>query len=302
MKIDRLLAILHILSELPRVTAPELAGRLEVSRRTINRDIEVLCQAGFPIVTQQGSNGGISLPEGYRLDKSPLKREEWKTILAGIKGLSTVDQSAATKELLKRLTGSQELSGNQGDFIRIDLASYYKDSLSPKIALLRQAVNENRLVTFRYYSGNGIRSRIVEPYYVIYQWSSWYLCAYCREKEAYRLFKLNRLWALSLLEQHYEVRTGLPEHENSIGYMTDENPVTVLIHPEAEYILVEEYGPDCYTRAENGWLLYHGGYTNRDYMIRWLLGFGEQAKVIAPPDLKHEIIEKLQKMQEAYRT
>ena len=66
MKIDRLIGILSILLQEEKTTAPELAERFEVSRRTINRDIEDLCKAGIPIRTAQGTGGGISIMDGYR--------------------------------------------------------------------------------------------------------------------------------------------------------------------------------------------------------------------------------------------
>ena len=67
MKLDRLIGILSILLQRERVTAPELAERFEVSRRTIQRDVEALCRAGIPLVTVQGARGGISILEGYRV-------------------------------------------------------------------------------------------------------------------------------------------------------------------------------------------------------------------------------------------
>ena len=72
MKLDRLLGILTVLLQNDRVTAPYLAEKFEVSRRTISRDIDALCQAGIPIVTHQGTGGGISIAEGFKLDKHVL--------------------------------------------------------------------------------------------------------------------------------------------------------------------------------------------------------------------------------------
>ncbi|MBR5897226.1 MAG: HTH domain-containing protein, partial [Lachnospiraceae bacterium] len=72
MKIDRLIGILSILLQKDMVTAPELADYFEVSRRTINRDIEALSQAGIPIHTTQGTGGGISIMNGYRMDRTLL--------------------------------------------------------------------------------------------------------------------------------------------------------------------------------------------------------------------------------------
>ena len=66
MKMDRLIGILSILLQQERVTAPYLAEKFEVSRRTISRDIEDLCKAGIPLVTSQGAGGGISIMEGYK--------------------------------------------------------------------------------------------------------------------------------------------------------------------------------------------------------------------------------------------
>ena len=83
MKIDRLIGILSILLQRSSVTAPELAERFEVSRRTINRDVEALCQAGIPIVTRQGAGGGISIMEGYRMDRTLLSVADMQAILAG---------------------------------------------------------------------------------------------------------------------------------------------------------------------------------------------------------------------------
>jgi len=76
MKIDRLIGILTILMQKEKVTAPYLAEKFEVSRRTINRDIEDMCKAGIPIVTLQGKNGGISIMEGYQIDKTLLTNDD----------------------------------------------------------------------------------------------------------------------------------------------------------------------------------------------------------------------------------
>ena len=72
MKTDRLIGILSILLQEEKTTAPELAEKFEVSRRTINRDIEDLCKAGIPIRTAQGTGGGISIMDGYRMDRTIL--------------------------------------------------------------------------------------------------------------------------------------------------------------------------------------------------------------------------------------
>ena len=91
MKIDRQIGILSVLLQRETVTAPFLAGQFEVSRRTINRDIDDLCKAGIPIVTRQGIKGGISIMEGYKIDKTLLSCVEMQDILAGLGGLDSVN-------------------------------------------------------------------------------------------------------------------------------------------------------------------------------------------------------------------
>ena len=93
MKIDRLIGILTILMKKEKVTAPYLAEKFEVSRRTINRDIEDMCKAGIPIVTIQGKNGGISIMEGYQIDKTLLTNDDMDSILSALKGLDSVSNT-----------------------------------------------------------------------------------------------------------------------------------------------------------------------------------------------------------------
>ena len=80
MKIDRLIGIITILLQKEKTTAPELAERFEVSRRTINRDIEDICKAGIPVISTQGYGGGFSIAEGYKLDKSLFTNDELQAV------------------------------------------------------------------------------------------------------------------------------------------------------------------------------------------------------------------------------
>ena len=103
MKIDRLIGILSILLQREKVTAPYLAEKFEVSRRTINRDIEDICKAGIPIVTTQGQNGGISIMEGYRLGKTLLTSRDMHSILAGLRSLDSVSKTNKMQQLMDKL-------------------------------------------------------------------------------------------------------------------------------------------------------------------------------------------------------
>src|SRR5690554_2587080 len=137
MKIDRLIGILSVLLQEEKVTAPMLAAKFEVSRRTINRDIEDLCKAGIPIVTSQGTGGGISIMDGYRMDRTILSSKDMQVIMAGLRSLDSVSGSQYYGQLMEKIkAGSSEfISGSES--LLIDLSSWYRDSLSPKIEILQ---------------------------------------------------------------------------------------------------------------------------------------------------------------------
>ena len=115
MKIDRLIGILSILLQQEMTTAPELAEHFEVSRRTINRDVEALCKAGIPICTTQGAGGGISIMSGYRMDRTILTSRDMQMILAGLRSLDSVSGSGYYGQLMEKIqAGSSELISGKG--------------------------------------------------------------------------------------------------------------------------------------------------------------------------------------------
>lgn len=123
MKIDRLIGILSILLQEEKTTAPELAEKFEVSRRTINRDIEDLCKAGIPIRKAQGTGGGISIMDGYCIDRTILTSKDMQMILAGLRGLDSVSGKRYYGQLMEKIqTGSSEFISGR-DSMLIDLSS-----------------------------------------------------------------------------------------------------------------------------------------------------------------------------------
>ncbi|HYE81734.1 MAG TPA: YafY family protein [Clostridia bacterium] len=296
MKIDRLLGIITILLQCSKITAPELAERFEVSRRTIHRDIDDICKAGIPVITYQGGDGGIAIAEGFKLDKRVLSVEELQNIITGLKSLGSVSDTSGIKALISKLAPKNEALFSTKDTLFIDLASHYKSSLSEKIRLLKAAIAGNKLVSFDYYSEKGLSKRTIEPYFITYRWTAWYVFGYCRERNAFRLFKLNRLWRHKVLDELYVPREIPAEKLDMDGYFIDKNRITVLFDKSMEYRLVEEYGPDCYVFTEDGSLKFSIGYTNRNHMISWILGFGDKVRVLEPVDMADEIKEKAKKI------
>lgn len=300
MRIDRLIGILSMLLQMDRVTAPQLAEKFEVSRRTINRDIEELCKAGIPVCTRQGQNGGISIMDNYKIDRTLMTSKEMQAILAGLRSLDSISGNQQYGQMMEKLqAGSSDfMSGNQT--ILIDLSSWYKDSLAPKISMLQAAIDGNNLVEFDYYSPSGESHRSVEPYYLIFRWSSWYIWGWCGGKNDFRLFKLNRMEQVNVQAQQFEKRSvPTPELSNE-QIFPGGIEVKAIFNPECKWRLIEEFGMDCFEEQPDGKLLFQSAYTDKENLISWLMTFGDKAVLLQPREIQYEIRSILKKMQINY--
>ena len=288
MKIDRLIGILSLLLQKDTVTAPELAEHFEVSRRTINRDIEDLCRAGIPVVTRQGAGGGISIMENYKMERILLTNMEMQDILAGLRGLDSVNGTNRYGQLMEKLSaGSSDfMMGSQS--VLIDLSSWYKDSLAPKIELIQSAISGAVSIRFLYFSPKGEEERLIEPYYLIFRWSSWYVWGWCKMKEDFRLFKLNRMVKPHLAERFEKRAVPLPDL-SAERIFPGGIQVKALIDKGCKWRLVEEFGMDCFEEQADGRLLFHADYTDRENLITWLLSFREKAEILEPEELREEL-------------
>ncbi|MFA9380568.1 MAG: helix-turn-helix transcriptional regulator [Acetanaerobacterium sp.] len=289
MKLDRLLGILTTLLQHDRISAPILAEKFEVSRRTISRDIDSLCQAGIPIVTQPGGGGGISIAQGYRLDKSVLTTDELSSMIAALKGLGTVSEKAQMQRTLDKLSANKDTVVSLRESVVIDLSSHYKGSLTRKITMIKQAIHESRLIKFNYYSNKGESHRRIEPYFIAFQWTAWYVFGFCLERQDWRLFKLARLWELKQCDERFVPREIPPEKQDFNARLTDHLRLVALFDPSTKYQLIETYGPHCFSETDNGKLRLEIGYTSRDYTVSWLLGFGDKVRILEPADMAEEI-------------
>ncbi|MDF2950989.1 MAG: helix-turn-helix type 11 protein [Anaerocolumna sp.] len=289
MKLDRLLGIVTILLQKDRVTAPYLAEKFEVTRRTIGRDIDALCQAGIPIITQQGGGGGISIAEGFKLDKSILTTDELTGIIAALKGIGSVSEKSNLERTLDKLSINRDAIVSLREPIVIDLASHNKGSLTEKIELIKKSIREQRLIEFDYYYEKGMTHRCIEPAFVVFQWAAWYVFGYCTMRQDFRMFKLMRLWDLQLCNETFSPREMPSEKRDFNEHLSDDKKLIALFEPMVSYLLIETYGLHCYTETEEGLLLLETGYTNREFIISWLLGFGDKVKVLEPVDMGEEI-------------
>ena len=301
MKTERLLGILVTLLSKEKVTAPQLAEKFVVSRRTISRDIEHLCRAGIPIVTTQGKYGGISVMEGYKVDHTLLTSADMQAILAGLQSLDSVSANRRYQQLMEKISAGNPSILDTNRQIQIDLSSWYKESLAPRIGLIQEAVKESVRIRFHYISPRGESVRLVEPYQLFFKWSSWYLWGYCMEKQDFRLFKLNRMTELVKTQEKFEPREAPAPDMSDEKIFPARFQAEVRFAAQAKWRLIEEFGADSFQEQEDGTLLFTFPFSDRENLFEWLLSFGDRAELLKPKELREALRGKIKEMYEKYK-
>lgn len=290
MKIDRLIGIVTLLLQHDKVTAPELAERFEVSRRTINRDIDDICKAGIPLVTTQGYGGGISISDGYKIEKSFFTNDELQAVITSLKGIDSVAKDSYSAKILDKLSAIDSRL-NIDDTVIIDLASHYKESLTEKIEQIKVAIKSLRKISFLYHSERGDGVRIFEPYKIVFKWSAWYVFGFCLERNDYRLFKLNRLSDLKVINESFVKRVVPTELLEFNNYFNSTNYILkALFEPSEKYRLIDEYGTDCFSENSDGQLSFVRDFVSYNNMREWVFSFGDKVTVLAPDKLRDDIV------------
>lgn len=300
MKLDRLVGILSVLLQKEQVTAPQLAERFEVSVRTILRDLDALSRAGIPIVTRQGSGGGVSILEGYKLDRTVLTSREMQDILTGLRSLDSVNGTNRYQCLMEKLSAGSSQLMEGGASVLIDLSEWDKEGLTAKIERIRGAIDAGRELCFRYYGPKGESERTVEPYYLLFRWSSWYLWGWCAQRRDWRLFKLDRMGEVAETGRVFEKRAApYPDLSNERVFPGGIH-VRARFAPECKWRLVEEFGPESFTEETDGTLLFAWDYTDADNLMSWLMTFGPRAELLEPASLRKRLKHELEEMLRRY--
>lgn len=289
MKSERQLTILTILLQKDSITVSELAKKLEVSKRTIQRDIDALSLSGIPIVTKQGIGGGISIVDSFKLNKTLLTDDEMAAILSGLRSLDSISKNNSNRYLMEKLKEGSSSVVTGSEYMLIDLSSWFHDSITDKINTLKEAINSRRVVSFRYISPTSDEIRKVEPYYLVFRWSNWYLWAHSIERSAMRLFKLNRIEKIIVLDEKYSDRNPeLPELLNQNIF--EQGPkVSVAFDPSVKWRVYENFGKENISTLPDGRILFKGNYADEDYFLTFLLTFRDKAEILEPEYLREKL-------------
>lgn len=302
MKIDRLIAITMYLLNRETVSASVLAERFEVSRRTIQRDIDSLNQAGIPIVSTYGSGGGYEIMDGFKLIKQIAGIDDYLNIIIALKGLSSAyDNEKINTTLEKAFTTMQ--GGEQRIFVDFSVAQE-KILVNEFLRLIEKAIHEETPLLIEYINANGMLSkRIVEPLALSYRWYTWYLFAYCTAKQDYRLFKLPRISSCKPVNGLFSKEHGNVEALMKKIYAADKREslcIRLLCKGEIKQQVLEYLNGSIVEERENGDFIIVMNVPFERMWFSMLLGFGNQIEVLEPEELKTLLKQKAEEILSIY--
>lgn len=318
MRADRLLAILLILQRGGRVTAGDLARRLEVSERTIYRDLEALGAAGIPVYAEPGRNGGVRLVGGYRTDLTGLSTAEAE--LLPLLGLSDVFAGLDVGPSLRR-TESKVLMALPEDQrhraeqsrrrIYVDLSRWWDHAEAvPHLATVVEAVFAGRRLRMTYRRGGDGKEvrRTVDPFGLVVQGGTWYLVARARKREV-RTYRASRVLSAEVMAEPTEIPDDfdLPTfwatrkeefHMTRQGYQ-----VVARARPGVVRALARDHHAASLVVREperNGWSTVEFTFITRWAALERLLGFGPNVVVHEPDELRVLLRDAVRRTAELY--
>jgi predicted DNA-binding transcriptional regulator YafY len=303
MKVDRLMSILMLLLDRQKCTARELAEYFEVSIRTIQRDIDALCEAGIPIYADVGQQGGYQLTENYRMDRSFLTRSEMDTLVMMLKGFQETLLSSSIKSIMEKLSGIHGTNTAHSTF-HIDMTPWGADSrFSHTLKQLGKAIEQSHLISFEYFDLYNRKSeRNVEPYKILIKSGSWYLHAYCLLRKDYRLFRLSRIFSLETSDSKFRKRddSEWQSSQNSLEISREQSEMTIRFSPEARGRIPDFFDPRTAVEEPDGSLVFKQRFPVDEWLITVLLGISDVAEVLEPASLRAEVQNRIKKSRILY--
>ena len=299
MKHDRLFQIIYILLDKKLVTAPELAKKLEVSVRTIYRDIDTLSSSGIPIYALSGKNGGISIMSEYTFDKSMLTDKEQNEILFALQSVKITD--IQSQELLSKLSGlfkKQNLN-----WIEVDFSRWGHKTLDiEKFETLKNSILSKQILNITYQSSHET-TRNIKPIKLIFKHSNWYLQAFCMKSEDYRSFKINRITAFSLYDDYFdECFELLPQIDVLDEPISSFITIKLKISNNMAYRVYDEFSPNNVTKDIDGNFIVNASFPIDNWVYNYIISFGDNIEILDPKWLNDNLIKYIDKLQKHFKS
>jgi len=299
LKINRLIEIITILLNRQTVTARELADRFGISTRTIYRDVDVLSSAGVPIYTDKGKGGGISLLEDYTLNKTLLSKTESEGLILALKTMSATDYPESNA-LLEKL-GSIFKSNMAHDWIEVEFESWSsKVNEDNKFGKIRDAIINSIGINFDYVNGNGVKSnRNAEPVKLIFNAYTWYLIAYCHNRNEHRMFRLSRIKNVQLTDGHFPKRP-ISEEEKQVNLNAPLVKIKMRCNEKVLNRLYDTFNEQFIHRNDDGTFDLTVEIPDEEWIYGYALSFGNNAEILEPEHIREEVKKRAKEVFEKY--
>ncbi|MFI6317426.1 helix-turn-helix transcriptional regulator [Nonomuraea sp. NPDC050556] len=308
MRAGRLLSLLLLLQTRGRMTATELAGELEVSVRTVYRDVEALSGAGVPVYADRGPLGGYQLLDGYRTRLNGLTPEEASSLfLAGLPGpaaelgLAEVAANAELKLLAALPPEPRSQAARMRERFHLDVPGWYRSSDDvPFLGEVSEAVWDERPIRMTYRRwGQQEVERVVNPYGLVLKGGSWYLVA-APEGGSPRTYRVSRILTVQVLPgtftrpADFELTAFWRSYAQEFRERMYTAEAVVRVAPGMDSLLAYTLGTDVVTAAlagagepdEQGWVTITLPVESLNH-ARWLLlRLGASVEVLAPQELR----------------
>lgn len=296
MKLDRLLAITLELMAKKRVRAADLAARFEVSARTIYREIELINQAGIPVVSYTGADGGFELMDGFFLTKQHFTVQDFSVIYQLLQSVESAvgDRFTLMKDKLRSLHPSLASAKEGTEDILFDLST--AESERETVRELYRAIGAKRVIAFDYTSATGkVTARRLEPVRLFWERGAWYVEGYCLTRSASRMFRVSRMGAVQISDENF-----LPREP--AGDALEEPPLGIRAHlrfdKSADPRVSEHFPGEC--RHEGEYIDVRTVFYQEEYALSVVLSYGAKVVVVEPAELRAALLEKLGEIRGRY--
>lgn len=291
MKESRLFRIIYHLMENGKSTAPELAEKLEVSIRTIYRDIDIISSAGVPIYVTTGRNGGIQIADSFVLDRLLLSDKEKEDIITALRSVSIVDDH--NRDTLSKL--SAIFNTKSENWLEVDFSRWgNKSQDNTMFQKIKEAIISHKMLCIVYANTRGeVIERVICPLKMVYKAKSWYIKAFCMNKSDFRIFKLTRIIQARNMEKNFSpMEFPQEKKETKVNY---EN-VILRFPQEMAYRIYDEFEVDEINQDDNGDFIISATMPIDEWLIGYLLSFGSKVYIIEPKYLKKIVYNEAKKI------
>ena len=308
MRASRLVSLLLLLQSRGGQTAAELARELEVSVRTIHRDVDALSASGVPIYADRGPHGGIRLVDGYRTRLTGMTADEAEALfLSGLPGpaaelgLGTVVAAARLKVLAALPTELRARASRLVERFHLDAAAWYHaDEPVPFLGQLSEAVWESQRVSIGYDRGDKTVDRVLEPLGLVLKAGVWYVVAGADgQPRTYRVSRVTKVTALDEgFERPADFDLGAFWTESSAAYERDtpRMPVVLRLAPDRLPRLHGVIGDRPYDTIERLDVIDPDGWVHIRLRLDWptevvaqILAVGSECELLEPVELRERI-------------